>query len=87
MIDLCQWRTSIGAWNSRHFYYSKIKIQEVHGVNRRSRNGSLNKNSPNLKLLGFILCLYVLILSGDVELNPGPQIFFTGMKKTLDFDY
>ena len=66
MIDISQWRTSIGLW--------------YHSTQRTSTNGgllwserSLDVDDGYLATLSLILFIsLLLILAGDIELNPGP---------------
>ena len=75
MIDIIQWRGSIGLWACRqisHSTYSKEtspidnsgSIKDGVAVVRRIRDLTFS--------LGFFFLL-LLIISGDVELNPGPK--------------
>ncbi len=62
MIDICQWRGAIGAWNS-------------HAVCEQPKAVHVTSSSTCTKLvcvgLAAVLSL-LLLLSGDVETNPGP---------------
>lgn len=73
MIDLCQWRIAIGraigSWNSHKLRGSCCRFPLYEKViSRRSGSGE------HPKLLVSITCITIslLILSGDVETNPGP---------------
>ena len=64
MIDLLQWRVSIGVWNC-HNCSSLCNL----GISL-TRKWMLEKLTT---LISTVLFLILLILSGDVELNPGPR--------------
>ena len=64
MIDLLQWRVSIGVWNCRNcFLLCNLRINP-------RRKWMLEKL---ITLISTVLFLILLILAGDVELNPGPR--------------
>ena len=64
MIDLLQWRVSIGVWNCRNcLLLCNLRINPI-------RKWMLEKLTT---LILTVLFLILLILSGDVELNPGPR--------------
>ena len=73
MIDTCQWRINIGLWHCCH-----IPCNATRGaVNRapvwvESLFCSENGGVTNLVFSLVVFLLLLLILSGDVELNPGP---------------
>ena len=73
MIDISQWRISIGLWHCRH-----IPCNATGGaVNSaplwvESLFCSENRGVTNLVFSLVVFLLLLLILSGDVELNPGP---------------
>ena len=65
MIDVCQWRRSIGLFRGRTAYPAAKQIVVV-----------LSEKRPTLKvgIVCFIsLLTLVLLLAGDVERNPGPK--------------
>ena len=69
MIDICQWRAAIGYWSCRSVRVHSFSdgIRSTYGVNR----------SSFCLMIAGIICFsvalrFLLILSGDVELNPGP---------------
>ena len=65
MIDVCQWRRSIGLFRGRTACTSEKQIVVV-----------LREKRPTLKvgLVCFVsLLTLVLLLAGDVERNPGPK--------------
>ena len=71
MIDICQWRSSIGSW-----YYHQISYH-TH-CTKKSHTSDVATGVTRvrwIKSLTFsLVCrlLLLLILSGDIELNPGP---------------
>ena len=72
MIDISQWRISIGLWHCCH-----IPCNATRGtVNVTGWVESLlcseNGGVTNLVISLVVFLLVLLILSGDVELNPGP---------------
>ena len=70
MIDICQWRVSIGLWYSHQVSYSTIR-------NTNSTNGTVHSQSVvesgKSTFPAVVFVLLLLILSGDIELNPGPK--------------
>ena len=69
MIDLCQWRASIGLWNCCKWPCNVGKSSTLKGGWVLGRLREKNKRTT-IYLILFLSVL--LILSGDVELNPGP---------------
>ena len=69
MIDLCQWRASIGLWNCCKWLCYVGKSSTLKGGWVLGRSREKNKRTT-IYLILFLSVL--LILSGDVELNPGP---------------
>ena len=69
MIDLCQWRASIGLWNCCKWPCCVGKSSTLKGGWVVGRSKEKNKK-PTISLILFLSVL--LILAGDVELNPGP---------------
>lgn len=71
MIDFSQWRVRIGAWNCCILRSRRgVRI----GKNRtlkEKKHGVIDLISGTFTSLIFILSL-LLILSGDIEINPGP---------------
>ena len=71
MIDISQWRAAIGGWNC-----CKTGIStEVGSSERRSDRAGLLLVLGSSLVLGALLKLFLcflILLSGDVELNPGP---------------
>jgi hypothetical protein len=68
MIDISQWRISIGLW------YCHISPTPRCGGSSGSVDYSLIELCSLTVLIMFVMLL--LILSGDIEINPGPK---TGM--------
>ena len=73
MIDICQWRINIGLWHCCQIPCNATK----RAVNRapvwvESLLCFGNEGVTNLFFSLFVFLLLLLILSGDVELNPGP---------------
>ena len=68
MIDILQWRSSIGSWY----------CQNVKGTSNCTAPGWVepvwfrDQEVDNLTFF-LVFLLLLLILSGDVELNPGPK--------------
>uniref|UniRef100_A0A1X7UGM1 Uncharacterized protein n=1 Tax=Amphimedon queenslandica TaxID=400682 RepID=A0A1X7UGM1_AMPQE len=78
MIDLCQWRARIGSWNcSRHWRQPSTSTSTSSntycGTGRASASNTAQEKGPRLVLSIFCL-LILLLISGDVELNPGPTL-------------
>ena len=74
MIDISQWRVSIGLWACH-----QISCSSHTKMNLNTESGSridgvtiIKKTKDITFSLGIFLSL-LLILSGDVELNPGPK--------------
>ena len=74
MIDICQWRSSIGSW-----YYHQISYhtKTSHTSDVTTDNSRINGVTRIRWIRGLtfsLVCglLLLLILSGDIELNPGP---------------
>ena len=63
MIDLCQWRVTVGLWNCCQVL-SKLRGPICVPVQR--------SNELRLTLSLVVFFSLIIILSGDVELNPGP---------------
>ena len=72
MIDICQWRASIGLC-----YYHKNNLWGTTNDSTLVVSGEvLPKNqagSHNLVSSLVLFLFLLLILSGDIELNPGPK--------------
>ena len=70
MINACQWRVSIGLWTYSH----QVSYSTIHN----STNGTVHSQSVvesgKSTFPAVVFVLLLLILSGDIELNPGPKI-------------
>ena len=74
MIDIAQWRVSVGLWTCRQMSCSthsketpKTKISSsIDGV-------TIIRKIKDITFSLGVFLLLLLILSGDVELNPGPK--------------
>ena len=88
MIDISQWRASIGFWACHHISYS-THSKETPNTESSSRidGATIIRKIKDLTFsLGVFLSL-LLILSGDIELNPGPKTGNLLRKKTSsEFD-
>ena len=74
MIAIAQWRTSIGLWACHQISYS-THFKDTPNIESSSRIDGvtiIRKIKDLTFSLGVFLSL-LLILSGDVELNPGPE--------------
>ena len=74
MVDLSQWRVTIGLWACHQISCSShAKESSDTESNSRIDGVTIIRKIKDLTFsLGVFLSL-VLILSGDVELNPGPE--------------
>ena len=75
MIDISQWRVSIGLWGCHQMSYSSHSKETP---NTKSSSNIIDGMNiiRNIKDLTFSLGVFLsllLILSGDIELNPGPK--------------
>ena len=76
MIDTTQLRVSIGLWYCHHIPYTTKKgtTTDVSGWVESLWSGvSGDRGGDNLTFSLVMLLLLLLILSGDIELNPGPK--------------
>ena len=74
MIDISQWRESVGLWACHQMSYN-IHTKGSSNTESSSRIDGVTivRKIKDLTFsLGFFLSL-LLILSGDIELNPGPK--------------
>lgn len=74
MLDICQWRASIGLWCFRQMSYNKetdCSKGRKESLHLRSSGGCYHGRNMVLSIVVFLS--FLLILSGDVELNPGPR--------------
>ena len=67
MIDICQWRVSIGLWYPHQVSYTANTTSVPVGWTLS------NCSTVHLTISLVVFLLLLLILSGDVELNPGPK--------------
>ena len=66
MIDVCQWRASIGVWFCHQIICARGSVK----AKKRSTTSSVQ----NHKTIAVAISLFLLLaLSGDVEPNPGPK--------------
>ena len=79
MIDLCQWRSSIGLWSCYQVSFTAKMAPQGTSTGLIQRwvdlqwfGGSGNEGG-NLIFSLALFVLVLLILSGDIELNPGPK--------------
>ena len=73
MIDVSQWRISIGLWHCYHIPCNAASgAVNCAPVWVESLLCSVNGGVTNLIFSLVMFLLLLLILSGDVELNPGP---------------
>ena len=77
MIDICQWRASIGSWYCRQLSYRTHCTKKSHTSDVTTDNSRIDGVSRVRWIRGLtfsLVCglLLLLILSGDVEPNPGP---------------
>lgn len=76
MIDVCQWRASIGLWACHQISYSSAHTKDTPSPdNSGSRiNGVIVvRRIRDLTFSLALLLLLLIIISGDVEVNPGPK--------------
>ena len=73
MIDICQWRSSIGSWYYHQILYYTHSTKTSHTSDVTTDNSRINGLRWIRGLTFSLVCgLLLLILSGDIELNPGP---------------
>ena len=75
MIDISQWRASIGLWYCHHIPYTTKKTPSTTDTSRSIKSLLISGDEGGGTLI-FSLVLFfllLLILSGDVELKPGPK--------------
>ena len=75
MIDISQWRVSIGSWVCHQKSYSSADTKDSPPIDNNigiDGNTVIRKIRDVTFLLGLFFLL-LLILSGDIELNPGPR--------------
>ena len=72
MIDIIQWRTMIGLWYC-HLMPNKTSSTTDNSEWVKSLLMLVNEGGGDSSVFSLVLFLVLLlILSGDVELNPGP---------------
>ena len=75
MIEICQWRANIGLWNCHQIPYTTkttTSTTDIPGwIKSLLMSGDEGGGILVFSLVLFLLLL--LILSGDIELNPGPK--------------
>ena len=74
MIDTTQWRASIGLWYCHQISYTTKKgttTDDISGWVESLWSG--DEDGGNLTFSVVLFLLLLLILSGDIELNPGPK--------------
>ena len=75
MIDVTQWRVSIGLWVCHHVSYSTHSKETPNAESSSRIDGvTIIRKIKDLTFSLRVFLLLLLILSGDVELNPGPKI-------------
>ena len=87
MIDVTQWRVSIGLW-ACHQISCSTHSKETPNTESSSRIDGVTivRKIKDLTFsLGVFLSL-LLILSGDVELNPGPKTGNPTIKTSYELD-
>ena len=76
MINISQWRVCIGSWYCRQIPHTMKKgtTTDISGwVESLWSGGSGDEGGGSLTLCLVLFILLFLILSGDIELNPGPR--------------
>ena len=68
MIDITQWRVSIGLW-----YSCRILSKHATGSKLMVLLGIVGGENGDNNIVLFVFRVLCLILSGDIELNPGPK--------------
>ena len=72
MIDTTQWRVSIGLWYCHQIPHTTKKRTTTDISGWVESLWSRDEGGGNLTF-SLVLFLLLLILSGDIELNPGPK--------------
>ena len=68
MIDLTQWRARIGSW-----YSCRIPSKYATGSKLMESLRVIGGEDGGNDIVLFVFLVLLLILSGDIELNPGPK--------------
>ena len=91
MIDLCQWRIRIGLWNccwrqSCGASKATAAAAGCKGARGGQSGAALHSRSSRPSLILSIACILslLLIVSGNVERNPGPTI--TGKCRYVQYE-
>ena len=73
MIDICQWRVSIGLWYCHQISYTTKKGTTT-DISQWVESGRLGDEDGSILTFSLVLFLLLsLILSGDIEFNPRPK--------------
>ena len=72
MIDICQWRFTIGLWCSCQVQITKGTASSTGWTESLWSDLEDCKVGGNLAF-SLVVFLFLLIMSGDIELNPGPK--------------
>ena len=73
MIDISQWRVSVGLWYCHQIPYTAKNGSATTDISRWVESlWSGDEGGGNLTFPLVLFLLFLLILSGDIELNPGP---------------
>ena len=74
MIDLLQWRASIGWFNSRANYYVDHEfISSTNNVVLLYAVVTVMRDIAVLQNYMYIVTVLLLLCCGDIEMNPGPM--------------
>ncbi len=65
MIDVAHWRASVGSWQSH-----RVSVKAS-----TEKTSSVRDTSISVRCVGGLTSLFfiLLVVSGDVEVNPGPK--------------
>ena len=72
MIDISQWRIAIGVWCSSQVPITKGTASSAGWTELLWSNLEDCEVGGNLAF-SLVVFLFLLIMSGDIELNPGPK--------------
>ena len=88
MIDVTQWRVRIGLWGCHQISYNTHSKETLNTESSNRIDGmTITRKIKDLTFSLGVFLLLLLILSGDVELNPGPKIGNLTIKKiSYEFD-